>query len=286
MQPDITSAPLWFQTAVATPALSRFVAVDDCAIHYLTWNEHETHKPPLVFVHGYRAHARWWSMIAPYFTERFRVYALDFSGMGNSGERPHYDTDIHAHDLAGFIEQLHLAPATVVGHSFGGLRTLRVCANHSGLIEHAIIVDSYFNLTTVEQSRASRPLRSRMFTDYQSLRERYRLLPDQPAAFPEMIDYIAHHSIKQVTEGWRWKFDAALPAASIEIDSEDSLARTINRVDIVVGELSMVLSAERAQRVTGMLRRGRGPIIMPQAHHHIMLDQPLALIAVLRALLA
>lgn len=286
MLPDISTAPDWFQTAVATPAASRFIEVDGCAIHYLTWNDHETHKPPLLLAHGYRAHARWWSAIAPSFTDKFRVYALDFSGMGDSGARPHYDAGVHARDLAGFIKNLQLSPATVVGHSFGGSRTIRVCADYPGLINHAVIVDSYFGFPDTDQVHEWRRLGGgRVFADYQKLRERYRLLPDQPVAFPEMADYIAFHSMKQVAGGWRWKFDFNLPAASNEVDGADLLSRTPNRVDIVAGELSIVLDAERAHRVVKTLRDGHGPIIIPRAHHHIMLDQPLQLIGVLRGLL-
>jgi pimeloyl-ACP methyl ester carboxylesterase len=59
-----------------------------------------------------------------------------------------------------------------------------------------------------------------------------------------------------------------------------------NRVDIVRGEHSVILGAERAARIAALLPNGRGPITMPEAHHHLMLDQPLALVSVLRALLA
>lgn len=287
MQPDLTSAPAWFQTAVATQTVSKWADVDGSAIHYLAWNDADVHKPPLIFVHGYRAHARWWSAIAPYFMERFRVYALDFSGMGDSATRSHYGAAVHGRDLAGLIETVGLAPATVVAHSFGGSRTLRVCADYPGHIEHAIIVDTYFGFADTDPARPSRSIGfGNVFADYQSLRQRYRLMPDQPVAFPEMLDYVAYHSARQTAEGWRWKFDATLPTTTHEFDSNDLLTRTANRVDIVVGELSVVLSVERAHRVVKILRHGRGPVIMPQAHHHIMLDQPLALIGVLRALLA
>jgi pimeloyl-ACP methyl ester carboxylesterase len=175
----------------------------------------------------------------------------------------------------------------VVAHSFGGSRALRVCADYPGRIEHAIIVDSYFRFADTDQSRPSRSVGfGKVFPDYQSLRQRYRLMPEQPVAFPEILNYLAYHSARQTPAGWRWKFDPTLPTTTHEIDSHDFLARTANRVDIVAGELSTVLSAERAQRVVTTLRHGHGPVIMPQAHHHIMLDQPLALIGVLRALLA
>lgn len=287
MLPDLTSAPDWFQTAVATPSVSKWLDIDCAAIHYLAWNDTDTHKPPLIFVHGYRGHARWWSAIAPYFMNRFRVYAMDFSGMGDSATRPEYDAASPARDLAGLIQHAGLAPATVVAHSFGGSRTLRVCADYPGLIEHAVIVDTYFCFADTDPPRPSRSIGfGKVFPDYQSLRQRYRLMPDQPVAFPEILNYLAYHSARQTEAGWCWKFDPTLPTTTHEVDSNDLLTRTANRVDIVVGELSVVLSAECAQRVVKILRHGRGPVIMPQAHHHIMLDQPLALIGVLRALLA
>ena len=46
------------------------------------------------------------------------------------------------------------------------------------------------------------------------------------------------------------------------------------------------LVQQDAERIVACLRHGRGPIVIPQAHHYLMLDQPLALVAALRALLA
>ena len=34
------------------------------------------------------------------------------------------------------------------------------------------------------------------------------------------------------------------------------------------------------------MKNGRRPIVIPNSYHHVMLDQPLALVSVLRALLA
>ena len=41
-----------------------------------------------------------------------------------------------------------------------------------------------------------------------------------------------------------------------------------------------------AERIVADLPDGRGPFAIPGAHHHMMIDQPLALIALLRGLLA
>jgi len=52
------------------------------------------------------------------------------------------------------------------------------------------------------------------------------------------------------------------------------------------GEASAVVSADRARRIVAAIAGARGPVTLPQAGHHLMLDQPLALIGALRALLA
>ena len=288
---EYSAAPDWFRAALAVPAQSHFIDIDGTELHYLAWNSTDIDKPPLLFVHGYRAHARWWSVIAPYFTERFRVYALDLSGMGDSGTRARYDTTVFAGDLVGVID--HIASEvdgalfTVIGHSFGGSTVVRACANRPGLIRHAIVIDSFFSFPDTDKVfEIPRLGASQIFSDYGDLFRRYRLLPPQPVAFPEILDYVTHHSIRRVETGWRWKLDPELPAVLADTDGSDLLSRTENRVDIVAGELSDVLSLKRARRIVRTLPLARGPVVIPRAHHHIMLDQPLALIGVLRALLA
>jgi pimeloyl-ACP methyl ester carboxylesterase len=57
-------------------------------------------------------------------------------------------------------------------------------------------------------------------------------------------------------------------------------------VDYVHAECSSIVSAERACRIAAAIPGARGPVTLARAHHHLMLDQPLALVAALRGLLA
>src|SRR5690606_13264894 len=100
------------------------VTPDGVRIHYVCWNEHERDKPALLFVHGYRAHTHVWDFIAPFFTNQFRVVALDLSGMGDSDWRENYDYSIFKDDMLAVIDAAQLAPVTLVGHSFGGSRLI------------------------------------------------------------------------------------------------------------------------------------------------------------------
>ena len=55
------SAPEWFQRAINQPTRSHYADAGGTRIHYLSWNEHETEKDGLLFLHGFRGHAHWWS---------------------------------------------------------------------------------------------------------------------------------------------------------------------------------------------------------------------------------
>jgi pimeloyl-ACP methyl ester carboxylesterase len=85
-----TAAPEWFTRAIAAPAESRFTEVDGTPIHYLSWNAADTHKPALLFAHGFRAHARWWSFIAPFFPQPLPHPLARLCGHGRQRQPPEY----------------------------------------------------------------------------------------------------------------------------------------------------------------------------------------------------
>jgi pimeloyl-ACP methyl ester carboxylesterase len=280
--------PAWFEGALAQVPSSHFVDADGTPIHYAAWNAADTHKPALLFAHGFLGHSHWWDFIAPFFTERFRVHALDFSGMGRSGHRASYDRDCFVTDLAAVLRAVQRpgTPAgTVVGHSFGGARLLHACTRTPELIGHAVVLDSFATFVGDERpSFAHRPA-PRPYPDEATALERFRLLPAQ-ACEPHLLAHVARHSICRVDGGWSWCFDPALRGLRPpEIDPEQ-LARVGMPVDYVHAGASQVVSAERARRIVAALPRCRGLITMPGAGHHMMLDQPLALVDVLRTLLA
>jgi pimeloyl-ACP methyl ester carboxylesterase len=90
--------------------------------------------PPLVLVHGSWGNRRDWDRVAPAFAERCRVLAYDRRGHSES-ERPPGQGSIEedAADLAALISHLDLAPAHVVGNSFGGSVALRLAARRPAL---------------------------------------------------------------------------------------------------------------------------------------------------------
>jgi pimeloyl-ACP methyl ester carboxylesterase len=89
---------------------------------------------PVVLVHGSWGDHTNWAAVVPEFSKRFRVVAYDRRGHSRSDRPPgqgsvHEDVD----DLAALIEQLGLAPAHIVGNSFGAVIVLRLACRRPEL---------------------------------------------------------------------------------------------------------------------------------------------------------
>lgn len=248
----------------------------------------------LLFVHGYRGHTHWWDWIAPAFTDRFRVAAVDLAGMGDSDARARYSADGFAGDVLGVLAGLAARDATIVGHSYGGTSVLCACAldsEHTAesarRIRRALILDTYVRFPESD-STARQPsvVRShRPYPSYEAARARYRLIPDQPVQNTDLLEHVARTSVRCTANGWRWRFDSQLPSAPTVEDGPALLSRVQVPVDVIYGERSAVLDEPRAMATVAALPHGRGPFAIPEAHHHIMIDQPMPLIGLLSSLL-
>jgi pimeloyl-ACP methyl ester carboxylesterase len=98
-------------------------------------------ETPLVLVHGSWVSHHNWDLSVPRLAESFRVLTYDRRGHSES-ERPGGQGSVRqdVDDLTSLIEHLGLAPAFVVGNSFGASITLRLAGERPellrGLIAH------------------------------------------------------------------------------------------------------------------------------------------------------
>ncbi|MFV8834938.1 alpha/beta fold hydrolase [Aquisalimonas sp. APHAB1-3] len=94
---------------------------------------------PLVLVHGSWDSHHDWDPLMPALREAFQVLRYDRRGHSQS-ERPTGPGSIREDvaDLAALIEYLELAPAWVVGNSFGASIALRLAGEHPGLLRGVV----------------------------------------------------------------------------------------------------------------------------------------------------
>jgi len=283
------NAPGWFRKAIQTPYEDRRIRVVDATIHYLLWGDGAP-KPGIVLVHGNGAHAHWWTFIAPFLLDHYRVAAIDLSGMGDSDHRDRYHPGIFADEVAGVMDDAKFGSDTiVVGHSFGGYVTLKTGLKYRDRLEGVVLVDSAVRPPDFVWERDPRrsPIRpKRTYADFTSALARFRLMPPQDCHNDYILDYIGRHSVARTTEGWQWKFDDGLFGKMHFENSSEDLKNLRCRVAVIYGEQSYLFSQEIADYMFKVLDESVPFVGIPEAQHHLFLDQPLAFVAALRTLLA
>jgi pimeloyl-ACP methyl ester carboxylesterase len=177
-------------------------------------------------------------------------------------------------------------PPVIVGHSFGGFVTILAGALYGERLGGSIILDAPVNPPDRPHSS---PLTARAHHHYPNIARalaRFRLLPPQVCDNLYLLDYVARLSLREVDGGWRWKFDPQIWRNFSIGDMEAQLRDTKCRIAIFRGEHSILMPPEIGNFMSSLLGRTAPVVEIPEAQHHVMLDQPLALVAALRALLA
>ena len=275
--------PWWYRQALDAVSETGSVEVLGANIHYETWGRD---GPGIALVHGSSGHVEWWRFVAPFLADRFRVVALDLSGNGDSGWRDRYSGAGFAEEtwqvcqVAGLPER-----PFVVGHSFGGFVALETGHCFGDRLGGVVLVD--YTVTRPEDhvewggkadSAGYTRRRTRVYEDHEAAVGRFRLLPDQPVRYPEVLEHVARRSLRQVEGGWTWKFDPALYEHLVLGDEQrDKFVGLSCRSALVVGECSEDIGAYGADYMRG-ITAGRLPVItIPRTHHHLMFEEPLAL---------
>lgn len=288
--PDDKS-PWWYRQALDAVSETGSVEVLGAKIHYETWGRE---GPGIVLAHGSNGHLEWWRFVAPLLADRFRVAAFDLSGNGDSSWRERYTPEVFAEE-AWQVAQAAGLPGRpfVVGHSFGGFVALETAHRYGDALAGAVFVD--FTVASPAQSvewgrraetRGKKPRRTRVYEDFETALGRFRLLPDQPVRYPDVMDHVARRSLRQVEGGWTWKFDPTMfDHLEMGADQHDKFATLPCRSAVILAEQTADPGAFFADHMLE-ITAGKLPVIeIPRTHHHMMFEEPLALAMAIKGIL-
>jgi pimeloyl-ACP methyl ester carboxylesterase len=285
-------APSWFSDALAIAPERERVPVRGANIEVLSWGKRGA--PGLLLLHGLGAHADWWSHVAPFLAARYRVAALSWSGMGGSDWRKKYEVET-------FLEEILAAARTsglfesperplAVAHSFGGLMLLAAAAAFGERLKGAVVVDSYMRPDgqwhLPPSSRRAMPV----YPSLEAALARFRFTPAQACANLFIADQIARASLKPVPlqerrePGWTWRFDPRCAGGLPRVPIAACLAKPSCPLAFIAGARSPLTNAAVKDFVRSTAPPGVPWIEIPDSDHHVMVDQPRALIAALLAL--
>lgn len=302
---EVKDQPQWLIDAMSVPRDQGTVMSDGCAINYFRWGN--PNKPGILMMHGFLAHSRCFAFIAPFLAEDYHVVAFDLSGMGESGAREKYPVGVRAQEALDVATETglfdlkdHGKKPTLIAHSYGGHVGLEVMKQASDKFNGMIIcdlmtmrpqkLDAYFGRSRPPGSQdPKRP--NKVYPDYKTAKGRFILSPPQKVEEKALFDYMAYHSLKQVEGGWSWKFSPTV----FNRDGENhdhvykqgqTIVDTPGRKAIVYGQQSLLFDDDSAAYIRELGGDNIPMIGIPNARHHLMLDQPIAFLTALRSVLS
>lgn len=285
------TVPAWFDAAIDRKPEALDLQVDGATIAYRAWGE--PGSPVLVLVHGGAANSAWWDHVAPYLSTRHRVVAPDLSGHGDSDRRQTYTLQGWSEEVLAVAEHenrgvddsdgTRLAPM-VFGHSMGGFVALTAARDHGDRLSGVLVIDSPLTRDTHEgRERFRRRAEWFQLRSYSSLEEmvpRFRPVPTDPWSLDFVLEHVARQSATSGPDGWQWKFDPGVfVGASMDVDTLHPLDC---RFHYIKGERGLA-TFEQIALIRENVRQDFPVTVIADAGHHIMLDQPIALIAALEA---
>jgi pimeloyl-ACP methyl ester carboxylesterase len=217
------------------PPRSLHVDVNGTRMHVLEWGEPSA--PPVLLVHGMRAHARWFTPVGPALAGQYRALAVDLRGHGESAHTPPYGVAVYADDVAALINKLELTRPILLGHSMGGSVVAHVAIRLEARLRALFIVDAGMTpparsmlMRSPEREREKReqekreqekreqekreqekreqetreddeqdgePREPAALQTFDQVRARFKLRPGGGVASPDLLDHLAYRGIER-----------------------------------------------------------------------------------------
>ena len=98
--------------------------------------------PPMVLLHALGERGSDWAPVTPAFAERYRVYALDLRGHGDTDWPGTYSFQLMRDDVIGLLDHLGLRQVILAGHSMGAVVAYLVTIARPDLVIRLIIEDA------------------------------------------------------------------------------------------------------------------------------------------------
>ncbi len=101
------------------------IFIENRVVHYEVFGRGQ----PIIFLHSWLGSWRYWMPSMEMVSDRFRTYALDFWGFGDSDRSiGTYNIDAYVEQLLAFMRELGMVRTNLVGHGLGGMVAIRAAA--------------------------------------------------------------------------------------------------------------------------------------------------------------
>ena len=282
---DMTKTPEFFSLCESADDLGirydnkvRYVSGNVVArhqrFHFLEWGSPSL--PNLLLLHGGNQSAHSWDLVSLHLADRFHIIALDQRGHGDSewARDADYSSHAMAADASSVLSELNIDSVTVLGHSMGGMNTLRLAIEQPDLLERLVLVDIGPELSeTGTKSIRNFVTENREFEDLEDFIQNVQKY--DPYRSREHIERTVKYNLLQRADGrFVSKRDHGPRLATTQGQREqsdrfsiDDTAHISQPTLIIRGGDSNVLSAEAAERFVQALPNGQLETVPDSGHN-------------------
>ena len=229
----------------------------------------------VVLTHGFRAHHVWWAGVVPLLESKYKVVRMDLSGSGDSGHRESYSIDTWGKEVIAVLDDAGIDKALLVGHSLGGTAVVMAAAQSPERAIGVILMDTF-----IEGEGRIRPIGAaasspvRIYESKEDAVGRFRLMPAQPHDDPQILARMANYGVKQIDQGWTWKFDQVVAPKIDEEKLNASIAALQVPFHYVHASLSPVVVPEVVTFILSFAPEGTSVTHVADAMHHLVVSHP------------
>jgi pimeloyl-ACP methyl ester carboxylesterase len=239
------------------------IHLDNRLAHYEVFGRGQ----PIIFLHSWLGSWRYWVQTMDLASERYRAYALDFWGFGES-ERKGGDFNIagYVEMLNAFMDKLGIPAANLVGHGMGGMVAIRAASERPERFHKVMTVAT--PITGQSLAGHVKPgTFSKLFgggnTNVWS-----RLLRSIPIADPEV-----QQELYEDTDSLSDQVLSSVQESILEANMQQELLGLAVPLLAVYGGQDKIVSPEQASFFNELANRPAQLLMLPKANHFPFLEQ-------------
>lgn len=242
------------------------IYLDNRLVHYEVYGRGQ----PIIFLHSWVGSWRYWVPMMDLVTERYRAYALDFWGFGDSDRSNGtniYTIGAYAEMLVQFINQMGVSRANLVGHGLGGMVAVHAARTHPDRFPRLMLVSTPLRGQiigeTIRPNALSRLMGRSSPTETWS--KLIRQIPiDNPTIKQEILDD---------TEGLGENVVKAVQQSVAQTDLLPMMNSLTNTPLLAVyGEKDTIVSPEHANVLNNESDRPHQLLVLPRVSHFPFLE--------------
>ena len=240
------------------------IHLDNRLVHYEVFGRGQ----PIIFLHSWLGSWRYWVSSMDLASERYRAYALDFWGFGESDRKGgQFTVSGYVDMLCRFMDQIGMPVANLVGHGMGGMVAVRAARERPErflkVMTVATPMQGQILASHVKPGTFSRLLGMNNPTNVWA-----KLIRNIPIADPEV-----QQELFEDTESLSERVLTSVQDSLLDTDLRPHVAALTKPLLAVYGGQDKIVTAEHANFLSEQGDRPVQLLVLPKANHFPFLEQ-------------